>query len=59
MQGFVAGAGQAGIALVDLDVGISLLEVGQVVLAFRGCFGWDGNEYILMEEFKSALPRSS
>lgn len=31
MQGFVAGAGKAGIALVDLGVGISLLEVGQVV----------------------------
>jgi hypothetical protein len=26
MQGLVAGAGQAGIALVDLDVGISLAE---------------------------------
>ena len=29
MQGGVAGAGQAGIAFIDLDVGISLAEVDQ------------------------------
>jgi hypothetical protein len=34
MQGFVAGPGQAGIALVDLDVGISLLERNSDTLTY-------------------------
>jgi hypothetical protein len=33
MQCFVAGAGQAGVAFVDLDVGVTLLEVDQVVFS--------------------------
>ena len=33
MQGGVAGTGQAGITFVDLDVGISLLEVDEVIFA--------------------------
>jgi hypothetical protein len=33
VDGFVAGAGQAGVSLVDLDVGVSDAEVGHVVVA--------------------------
>jgi hypothetical protein len=40
MEGGVAGAGQAGIALVDLGVGISLLEVDEMVFSWeRGVYG--------------------
>ena len=35
MEGGVAGAGQTGIALVDLDIGIALTEVDEMV------FPWD------------------
>jgi hypothetical protein len=34
MEGFVAGAGQAGIAFGDLDEGISFMEVGVVVISW-------------------------
>ena len=39
MQGFIAGAGQAGIAFGDLDEGISFMEVGVVVISWQpaGC----------------------
>jgi hypothetical protein len=39
MEGFIAGAGQAGIAFGDLDEGISFMEVGVVVIAWEpaGC----------------------
>ena len=33
VEGLVAGAGQAGVSVVDLDVGIPHLEVGHVVVA--------------------------
>jgi hypothetical protein len=35
MEGFVAGAGQAGIAFGDLDEGISCMEVGVVVISWQ------------------------
>ena len=35
MEGFVAGAGQAGIAFGDLDEGISFMEVGVVVISWQ------------------------
>jgi len=35
MQGLVAGARQAGIALIDLDEWISNLEVGVVVISWQ------------------------
>jgi len=41
VEGFVAGAGQAGIALVDLGVGISLLEVDEMV------FSWDRGVHLV------------
>ena len=39
MEGFIAGAGQAGISLGDLDEGISCMEVGVVVISWKpaGC----------------------
>ena len=35
MEGFIAGAGQAGISLGDLDEGISGMEVGVVVISWQ------------------------
>jgi hypothetical protein len=39
IEGFIAGAGQAGIAFGDLDEGISFMEVGVVVISWEpaGC----------------------
>ena len=39
MEGFIAGAGQAGISFGDLDEGISFMEVGVVVISWEpaGC----------------------
>ena len=39
VEGFVSGAGQAGIAFGDLDEGISFMEVGVVVISRKpvGC----------------------
>jgi hypothetical protein len=39
MEGFIAGAGQSGIAFGDLDEGISFMEVGVVVISWEpaGC----------------------
>jgi len=38
MEGFIAGAGQAGIAFGDLDEGIAFMEVGVVVISWQpGC----------------------
>jgi len=34
MEGFIAGAGEAGIAFGDLDEGISCMEVGVVVISW-------------------------
>jgi hypothetical protein len=33
MEGFISGAGEAGISLGDLDEGISFMEVGVVVIS--------------------------
>ena len=35
MEGFIAGAGQSGIAFGDLDEGISFMEVGVVVISWQ------------------------
>jgi hypothetical protein len=35
MDGFIAGAGQAGIAFGDLDEGISFMEVGVVIISWE------------------------
>jgi hypothetical protein len=43
MDGFVAGAGQTGKSLVDLDEGIADMEVGVVVISWEpagGCVGY-------------------
>jgi hypothetical protein len=44
MDGLVAGAGQAGESLVDLDIGVAEVEVGVVVVARQpgGCVVGDG-----------------
>jgi hypothetical protein len=42
MEGFVAGAGQAGIAFRDLDEGISCVEVGVVVISWEPAGGGVG-----------------
>jgi hypothetical protein len=62
----VAGAGQAGIAFVNLDEWIAFMEVGVVVVSWQpscncaaGALVLSFSEYILIVMFKSAQPRST
>ena len=55
MECCIAGAGQTGIAIIDLDEGITVVEVGVVVVSWqptRSCagrsFGASTVEYILI-----------
>src|ERR1035441_4618215 len=56
MEGFVAGAGQAGIAFRDLEEGISFVEVGVVVITgkpagslVRNLVGLGSEQFVLYE----------
>jgi hypothetical protein len=56
MEGFIAGAGQAGIAFRDLEERITFMEVGVVVITgqpagglVRNLVGLRGEEFVLYE----------
>ena len=56
MEGFVAGAGQAGIALRDLEEGITFMKVGVVVISgkpagglVRNLVGLGSEQFVLNE----------
>ena len=56
MEGFVAGAGQAGIALRDLEEGITFMEVGVVIISWqpagglvRNLVGLGSEQFVLNE----------